>query len=118
MRQHQRRRIEHQRIVKQEIEVDGSRSPAFRALAAQAVLDALQAAQQSVWLKRSFRPKRAVEKTGLLRRPANRRRFAPRTDRGNRDLRLPGQLGHCGVESCLPVPFVRPQTDQADGHGG
>jgi hypothetical protein len=68
-------------------------------------------------IERGFGFDHAVEKTRLTRWPADRLGFVPCAYCGNGDPRILAKLGDCRFESCLPLSLIRPETDQANGHG-
>ena len=86
MRQHERRRVEHQFIVQQEIKINRSRSPSLNAPPAQAVFDCLRQANNSCGPSEVSAERLAVEKPSLSRRAADRQRLAPGTDGGYGNL--------------------------------
>ena len=85
-------------------------------LPAQLVFDLLQKREQFVRPERSFQHEGAVEKVRLPRRPADRRRFVPRTASDDCDGRVCPQASDRRIQGLLPIPLIGPQTDQADGH--
>ncbi len=116
MRQHQRVSLHHQRVVEQQIDVDGAGTPALAALSPQLLLDIPRGRQQCLGGHVRVDPQHGIEKRGLAGGPAYRCRGVVTAAGHTDDLRPAAQTVARLIELRCGLTQIRPQTDQAMGH--
>ena len=104
------RRVDKLFAVKQQIEVDRPRPPAFAALAAQAFVRSAAAADSKLARRQSrFDERRGIEKLGLAGRTADRARFEERADVARRAI-----AGRLAEFSQAPRADCRPDRQDSN----